>query len=89
MDLNTPGISKIIDYWIEEDIGKGDLTSSAVTSKSVNAYWLAKESGIFCGVEIIKEIFKKIDLQINSKFHISDGEKFCKNQKLLELGLML
>ena len=85
MDFNTPRISKIIDYWIDEDIGKGDLTSSAVTRDSVNAYWLAKEKGIFCGVEIIKEIFKKIDIKINSKFHIADGEKFYKNQKLLEL----
>ena len=86
MDLNTSRISKIIDNWIEEDIGGGDLTSSAITKTNGNAYWIAKEEGIFCGVEIIKEIFKKIDLKINSKFHISDGEKFIKNQKLLELN---
>ena len=85
MDFNTPRISKIIDYWIEEDLGKGDLTRSAITKKNGNAYWIAKEAGIFCGVEIIKEIFKKIDLQINYRFNISDGEKFEKDQKLLEL----
>ena len=62
MDLNTPIISKIIDNWINEDIGKGDLTSSSVTKENGNAYWIAKEKGIFCGMEIIKEIFKKIDL---------------------------
>ncbi len=86
MDLNTPRISKIIDDWIEEDIGTGDLTSSAITNDSGNAYWIAKEEGIFCGVEIIKEIFKKIDFKINARFQISDGEKFFKNQKLLELN---
>lgn len=86
MDLNTPSISNIIDNWIDEDIGKGDLTSSAITEENGNAYWIAKEEGIFCGVEIIKEIFKKIDLKISSIFHISDGEKFIKNQKLLELN---
>ena len=86
MDFNTPRISKIIDDWIEEDIGKGDLTSSAITKKKGNAYWIAKEEGIFCGVGIIYEIFKKIDIKINCKFHISDGEKFVKNQKLLELS---
>ena len=85
MDLNTPIISKIIDNWINEDIGKGDLTSSSITKENGNAYWIAKEEGIFCGVEIIKEIFKKIDLKISSKFHISDGDKFVKHQKLLEL----
>ena len=85
MDLNTPIISKIIDNWINEDIGKGDLTSSSITEENGNAYWIAKEEGIFCGVEIIKEIFKKIDLKIRSRFHISDGDKFVKDQKLLEL----
>ena len=85
MDLNTPTISKIIDNWIDEDIGKGDLTSSSITEENGNAYWIAKEEGIFCGVEIVKAIFKKIDLKISSKFYISDGDKFVKDQKLLEI----
>ena len=86
MDFNTPKISKIIDYWIEEDIGKGDLTKSAITEKNGNACWMAKEEGIFCGVEVIKLIFKKIDLEIDCKFNIADGERFFKNQKIVELN---
>jgi len=85
VDLNTPKISKIIDNWIDEDIGRGDLTSSSITKENGNAYWIAKEEGIFCGVEIIREIFKKIDLKIRPKFNISDGDKFVKDQKLLEI----
>jgi len=85
VDLNTPIISKIIDNWIDEDIGRGDLTSPSITEKNGNAYWIAKEEGIFCGVEIIKEIFKKIDSKISPKFNISDGDKFVKDQKLLEI----
>ena len=60
MDLYSPNISRIIDDWIEEDIGKGDLTSSAITKKIGKAHWIAKEEGIFCGVGIIKEILKKL-----------------------------
>ena len=85
MDLNTPIISKIIDNWIDEDIGRGDLTTPSITKENGHAYWIAKEGGIFCGVEIIKEIFKRIDLKIIPKFNISDGDKFIKNQKLLEI----
>jgi len=85
VDLNTPIISKIIQNWIDEDIGRGDLTSSSITEENGEAYWIAKEEGIFCGVEILKEIFKKIDLKISSKFNISDGDKFVKNQNLLEI----
>jgi len=85
VDSNTPIISKIIDNWIDEDIGRGDLTSPSITEENGNAYWIAKEEGIFCGVEIIKEIFRKIDLKISPKFDISDGDKFFKDQKLLEI----
>ena len=85
MDLNSPKISRIIDDWIEEDIGKGDLTYSAITKEKGKAHWIAKEEGIFCGVGIIKKIFQKIDEKIECNFLINDGEKFLKNQKLLEL----
>jgi len=85
VDLNTPIISKIIDSWIDEDIGRGDLTSPSITEENGNAYWIAKEGGIFCGVEIIKEIFKRIDLKISAQFNISDGDQFVKDQKLLEI----
>tara|TARA_B100000902_G_scaffold395138_1_gene453044 strand:- start:337 stop:1203 length:867 start_codon:yes stop_codon:yes gene_type:complete len=85
VDLKSPKVSRIIDDWIEEDIGRGDLTSSAITQKIGKAHWIAKEEGIFCGVGIIKTIFKKIDEKIKCNFFINDGEKFLKNQKLLEI----
>ena len=85
MDLKTPKISRIIDDWIDEDIGKGDLTNAAITKNTGKACWIAKEEGIFCGVSILKEIFEKIDKQINCEFFIADGDKFFKNQRLLEL----
>ena len=85
MDCKTPLISKIIDQWIEEDIGKGDLTKSAITKELVNAHWIAKEEGIFCGADILKIIFHKIDNKINLNLLINDGDKFLKNQKILEL----
>jgi len=85
VDLNSPKISRIINDWIEEDIGIGDLTSAAITKKIGKAQWISKEDGIFCGVGIIKKIFKQIDEKIEYKFFVNDGEKFLKNQKLLEI----
>ena len=86
MHWNTPYISKKIDEWIDEDIGKGDLTKYAITKDKVKAKWIAKEDGIFCGVEILKLLFEKIDKEIEYNFLINDGEKFSKNQIILELN---
>jgi len=86
VDFKTPRLSQIIDYWIDEDIGRGDLTYSAITKEIGKANWIANEEGIFCGKEIIKEILSKIDKRINYEFHIKDGQKFNTDQKLLELS---
>ncbi len=86
MHWNTPYISRKIDEWIDEDIGKGDLTKYAITKDKVKAKWIAKEDGIFCGVEILKLLFERIDKEIEYNFLIIDGEKFSKNQKILELN---
>ena len=76
-------ISRKIDEWIDEDIGKGDLTKYAITKDKVKAKWIAKEDGIFCGVEILKLLFEKIDKEIEYNFLIIDGGKFSnKYQKL-------
>ena len=86
MDWNTPKVDKLIDYWIDEDIGNGDLTSSAITREIGRAHWIAKQEGIFCGSEIIKKILLKINQQININLLINDGDKFSKEQKLLEIN---
>ena len=86
MDWNTPKVSRLIDNWIEEDLGNGDLTSFAITEEIGKAYWIAKEEGIFCGMEIIKKIFNKIDQNIEVDLLIKDGQKFLKDQKILEIN---
>jgi len=86
LDWESPRISRIIDDWIDEDLGKGDLTQSAITHTEGKAYWIAKEEGIFCGKEIIKRIFNKIDPRINLEFLIDDCEKFHENKKLIYIS---
>ena len=86
MDWHTPRISRLIDYWIDEDLGYGDLTNEAITKELGRAHWIAKEEGIFCGSEIVKEVFNKIDKNIEVNLLIKDGEKFSKDAKILEIG---
>ena len=85
MDWNSPQLRNKISDWIYEDIGSGDLTQSCITENIGNALWIAKEDGIFCGIELLKIIFSQIDKDINFLPLIKDGENFKKNQKLIEL----
>ena len=86
MDWNTQRVSKLIDYWIEEDLGNGDLTDAAITQEIGRAHWIAKEEGIFCGSEIIRRIFNKIDKKKKINLLVKDGEKFTKEDKILEIN---
>ena len=86
MDWDSPLISRLIDSWIEEDLGTGDLTASIIKKEDGKAEWISKEEGIFCGSEVIKRIFNKIDSKINIKFLKDDGTLFFKNDRILELN---
>ncbi len=85
MDLRSPKLQKILDTWIEEDLGNGDLTRFVLNDRSASAHWVAKEGGVFCGGDLVKLIFRKIDPQIYIELLIEDGQKFEKNQRLIEL----
>jgi nicotinate-nucleotide pyrophosphorylase (carboxylating) len=85
VDLRSPKLHKILDTWIEEDLGDGDLTRFVLSDRSASAYWVAKEDGTFCGGDLVKLIFRKIDPKVDIQLLIEDGQKFEKNQRLLEL----
>ena len=69
MDWNSPQLRNKISDWICEDIGSGDLTQSCITENIGKACWIAKEDGIFCGIELLKIIFNQIDKDL-SLIHI-------------------
>ena len=85
MNWDSPYINRIVDTWIDEDLGKGDLTFSAVSEEIGKAYWISKECGIFCGTELVKKIYERIDPKIKLDLFINDGEEFTRNQRILEL----
>jgi nicotinate-nucleotide pyrophosphorylase (carboxylating) len=55
---------EIINKWIEEDIGFGDITTEALVSDDTlaNAKIIVKEPGIIAGIQIAKEIFEDRNL---------------------------
>lgn len=79
-------IEKYIKLWIEEDIGKGDITTDGVIEEDFDAKGIifSKEDGVLAGGVFIPEILKKFgDFQV--KFFKKDGEEFEKYQDLIEV----
>ncbi len=85
MNWESSQLGKQIDAWIYEDLGRGDLTEPAVINKNVKAHWIAKQDGIFCGSELMRRIFEKIDNKIKYNLFVNDGVSFKKNQILMEI----
>ncbi|MEX2633422.1 MAG: carboxylating nicotinate-nucleotide diphosphorylase [Balneolales bacterium] len=81
--MNIPeNVYKLIDLSLQEDIGKGDITTEAILprAKTANARFIAKENGIIAGLEIAFNIFTKLDSGIEFESSFKDGEKVKKEE---------
>ena len=85
MNIRTNLLNRYLESWLEEDLGRGDLTESCLKNEFVSAYWIAKEDGVFCGINLVEKIFKKLDNSISVQKLISDGENFKEGQILLRV----
>jgi nicotinate-nucleotide pyrophosphorylase (carboxylating) len=76
MSLNIPELKRIIRDTLKEDLGtRGDVTSLALISRDSKstAHIIAKENGIFCGADIIRETFRQLDPKTKIRFFVQDG----------------
>lgn len=69
-------IEKIIDIALKEDLGPGDITTSAIIDPSIKgkARLLAKEEIILAGVEVFSKVFSRLDPEIVVEWTYYDGD---------------
>ena len=81
-------IDKIIEQALLEDIGDGDHTSLSTIPENATglAQLMIKENGILAGVEIAKQVFKKVDPNINFQIFIKDGSKIVKGDIVFKVN---
>lgn len=75
--LDWAKVEKIIDLALEEDVGKGDLTTELLFPRTIecNAEIRCKESGILAGLPVASEVFRKLDSSVEFLNSKSDGDK--------------
>ncbi len=74
----------IIELALREDLSGGDVTTDAIVSDEVNARAkiVAKESGIICGLEIVKKVFELTGGNFSWKTNFKDGDEIERGETL-------
>ena len=80
MKLTKNYIKNIINTAIAEDINYLDVTTDYLIPEghTSNAYYVAKDTGVLCGIEIAKRVFEIVGNDVDFDILIQDGTKVKK-----------
>ena len=81
----TPALQQQLRDWLQEDIGRGDLSAAALPSGRCRAHWISKASGVFCGGALLDAVFRELDPAASVQLLVADGEAVSPGQHLLNL----
>lgn len=78
---------KIIAQAFQEDNIRQDVTTNVLVSptKTSEGYILFKEDGVVCGIELAKQVFKKLDADVKFSVLVKDGIFVKKNTKIAKI----
>ena len=79
---------EIIDRALEEDLGKGDVTTKAIVPKRLvtTAFFFSKTQGVLSGIDVTTKVFKKVDPKLNFIALCRDGTPIQQGQKIAEIN---
>jgi nicotinate-nucleotide pyrophosphorylase (carboxylating) len=82
--LNRWQISEVVQKALSEDLPFEDLTSELLIEDNLygEAYFLAKEDLVVCGIPVVEEVFQKVDGTVELSFKVKEGEEVSKGTKL-------
>jgi len=83
-----PGLEKLIDKAIREDVGKGDITTELLFDdhKPARGLVLAEDKCIVCGCYIAQRIFEKLDPKARFRVEVKDGDEIQPGKIVAELS---
>ena len=67
---------RMLDWALEEDLGRGDCTSNSSVPATLEheGFILAKEAGVVAGIEVAREVFKRVDPTVVFEAKVADGD---------------
>jgi len=72
----TPAVQRLLDLTLEEDAGRGDVTSAALIDEGqeAEADIIAKERLVVCGLGIAEAVFTRFDWRTRMRTRVADGD---------------
>lgn len=85
--MNNLELDNFIRAALIEDIGSGDVTTEAcVPAESTShGYFIAKESGVICGIEAARRVFALLDGAVVLTPRVKDGDAVNKGDVIAEI----
>ena len=82
--MNHPGIDPLIDLWLAEDVGHGDLTTQLMVPPEANARFAinAREPLTLAGIEVAARVFARVDPSVAVRMERRDGETVAAGSRL-------
>ena len=87
MKLTNTYVENIINTALAEDINYMDVTTDNLLSPehTSSAYYIAKDSGVLCGIDIAKRVFELAGGNVEFETLIHDGEKVQKGDIIAKM----
>lgn len=87
MKLTNTYVDNIINTALAEDINYMDVTTDNLLSPehTSSAYYIAKDSGVLCGIDIAKRVFELAGGNVEFETLIYDGEKVQKGDIIAKM----
>lgn len=88
MKLTQIYIDNIINTALAEDINYIDVTTDNLLDPAhkSSAYYVAKDSGVLCGIDIAKRVFELVGGDVDFEILIKDGEKVKKGDIIAKMN---
>ncbi|WP_253912443.1 carboxylating nicotinate-nucleotide diphosphorylase [Synechococcus sp. KORDI-52] len=84
----TPQLRRQLGDWLQEDLGRGDLSAVALRGRQGQAHWMAKADGVFCGGVLLEPLLRALepaDATWQLRLLAADGAVVKAGDRLLEL----
>jgi len=79
-------IDKLVEGALREDVGRGDLTTTAVVPQDIDAHAVmtAKAEGVIAGLDLVRAVYRHVDPEVAVQPLVNDGDRVRPGDRVLE-----